>query len=277
MREITLKFFLFTVGILFFTGGACPSNDTTASDKIAQTEIYQSYLIAQNGQNYDVTAYFRVGGKTGTTLALSAPSKIVFNGQAMQEHLNTSSGTFYTVSVPGNTPNGTFAFTDRKGKIYTNNIDLSKVGLKSNALRVNGTVPISIPLSRPASDSMSFNLEMNDQTVFVESTQDDTTEAYFDKTKNSIIILPAAWKKISKGNVAMILEVRNDIPTQQGTALGGNIEFTYNTTPLNIALIKGKPKGNNSLAKTKTTNTNNVAQSNSKIIKSVNTNISVNQ
>ena len=29
---------------------------------------YQSYSVSENGANYEVKAYFRVGGKTGTTL-----------------------------------------------------------------------------------------------------------------------------------------------------------------------------------------------------------------
>ena len=240
MSKKLLKLFLFTLGVLFFTGGACPSNDTTASNKVAQSEIYQSYTVKESGQNYEVTAFFRVGGSTGTTLALIAPSKVTFNGQLMQEQKNTSSGTFYTINVPSNTPNGTFAFTDRAGKTYSNKIDLAKTALNSTALKTNGVTPVNIPLSRPSSDSANFTLELNNQTVFVSQFPSQTSDAYFDKAKNSIVLMPAAWKKMPNGNVSLNLEVSNSIPTQQGTGLGGNISFNYSTAPINFSLLKGK-------------------------------------
>ena len=256
-----LKMFLFTLGVLFFTGGACPSNDTTASNKVAQSEIYQSYTVKESDQNYEVTAFFRVGGSTGTTLALIAPSKVTFNGQTMQEQKNTSSGTFYTINVANNTPNGTFAFTDRTGKTYSNKIDLAKIALNSTALKTNGVTPVNIPLSRPTTDSTNLTLELNNQSFFL-SNPSQKSEAYFDKAKNSIVIMPAAWKKLPNGNVSLNLEVSNSMPTQQGTGLGGNISFTYNTAPLNVALLKGKAMTNKN-ATVANVNTANVTNTNS--------------
>lgn len=230
------------LGVLFFTGGACPSNDTTQSNKVAQTEIYQSYSISQNGQNYDVTAYFRVGGKTGTTLALIAPSKVTFNGQAMQEHLNTSSGTYYTASVPLTIANGVFAFTDRNSKTYTNRIDLPRVALAAANLKTNGAAPVSIPLSAAPSATATFTLDLNGHTVFVESAPGELTEAYYNKPTNSIVVMPVAWKEAASGTIPVGLEVRDGVTTTQGTALGGDISYRYESKPANIALLKGKTK-----------------------------------
>ncbi len=238
--KVVLKTALFFLGIIFFTGGACPSNDTTQSNKVAQTEIYQSYSVEQNGANYDVKAYFRIGGKTGTTLALSAPSKVTFNGQPMQEHLNTTSGTFYSAALPASTASGTFAFTDRNSKTYSNQIDLSRTSMTAANLKVNGAAPVAIPLSRVTADSGNFDLELNGQSVFLNSPGDATAEAYYDKPGNAIVILPAAWKKVTNGTVAIDLEVRDIIPIQQGTALGGEITFNYKTPGINASLAKVK-------------------------------------
>ena len=76
--------------------------------------------------------------------------------------------------------------------------------------------------------------------------------------------MPAAWKKLPNGNVSLNLEVSNSIPTQQGTELGGNISFSYNTAPLNVALLKGKAltNKNTTVANVNTanvTNTNTMA------------------
>ena len=238
--KVVFKTALFFIGIIFFTGGACPSNDTTPSNKVAQTEIYQSYSISQNGQNYEVTAYFRIGGKTGTTLALSPPSTVSFNGQPMKEHLNTTSGTYYTTTVANSTTEGTFAFTDRNSKTYSNKIDLTRIAMTAAKLAVNGTTPVALPLTGTPPDSANLNLELNNQIVIVSLGPGDMAEAYYDKPKNSIIVLPAAWNKAPNGTVAIDLEVRNSISTQQGTQLGGDMTFSYDTQPLSATLAKAK-------------------------------------
>jgi len=238
--KVVLKTALFFLGIIFFTGGACPSNDTTQSNKVAQTEIYQSYSIESEGANYLVTAYFRIGGKTGTTLALSPPSNVTFNGQAMKEHLNTTSGTFYTATVPNTTTDGTFAFTDRAQKVYTNKIDMTRVALAPGKLAVNGTTPVALPLTGSPADSANFNLELNNQMVIVSSGPGNSAEAYYDKSKNAIVVLPAAWSKTTNGTVAIDLEVRNSISTQQGTQLGGEMTFSYDSPSASAMLAKAK-------------------------------------
>ncbi len=248
--KILLKTAFFFLGIIFFTGGACPSNDTTQSNKVEQTEIYQSYSIDDEGSNYLVTAYFRIGGKTGTTLALSPLSNVTFNGQAMKENLNTTSGTFYTLSVPKGTPDGTFSFTDRTSKVYTNKIAMSRIALAPAKLAVNGITPVALPLTGVPADSASLNLELNNLMVIVSSGPGDSAEAYYDKVKNAIIVLPAAWSRTANGNIAIDLEVRDSIPTQQGTKLGGEMTFLYDSPSVNASLAKAKAPANKPSANT---------------------------
>lgn len=238
--KIVFKTVLFFFGILFFTGGACPSNDTTQSNKVAQTEIYQSYSISQSGQNYDVTAYFRIGGKTGTTLALSPPSTITFNGQPMKEHLNTTSGTYYTATIPNTASEGTFAFTDRNSRVFTNKIDLARASLAPTKVAANGITPVSLAINGKIPETANFNLDLNNQMVIVSSGSGDGAEAYFDKAANAIIILPAAWDRVVNGNVAIDLKIHNSISTQQGTQLGGDMTFSYDSPSVNATLSKTK-------------------------------------
>lgn len=238
--KVVLKTALFFIGIIFFTGGACPSNDTTPSNKVEQTEIYQSYSINGEGTNYYVTAFFRIGGKTGTTLALSPPSSVTFNGQPMKENLNTTSGTYYTASVPNSTIEGVFAFTDRNSKVYTNRIDMKRVALAPAKLAVNGTTPVALPLTGSPVDTANLNLELNNQMVIVSSGPGDFAEAYYDRANNAIVVLPAAWNKATNGPVAIDLEVRNSISTQQGTQLGGDMTFAYDSPSSSATLAKAK-------------------------------------
>lgn len=240
--KIFLRSVFIFLGVFFFTGGACPSNDTTASNKVAQSEIYQSYLVTQSGDSYDVNAYFRVGGRTGTTLALVAPSRVTFNGQVMKENLNTSSGTFYSTTVPASTASGSFVFTDRNSKSYTNNIDLSRVAINPSKTSSNGAEPLAVPLSRAPADTASFNLQLNNRLVFVDAEKGEMSEAFYDRAARSIVILPTAWKDVPNGNVSLDLEIRDNISTQQGTGLGGEMAFTYDAAPVQVALTKAKTK-----------------------------------
>jgi hypothetical protein len=239
--KTSLKLCLLLTGIVLFSGGACPSNETTPSNKVAQTEIYQSYSIDDEGPNYEVTAFFRIGGKTGTTLALSAPSSVTLNGVAMKEHLNTTSGTYYSASIPRTTPSATFAFTDRNSKVYTNKIDLSRGTLGTAKLSVNGATAIAIPVSGTIPETANLSLDIDGRVVIVSSANGDMAEAYFDRAKNSIVILPAAWERTENGNVAINLDVRNAVPTQQGTALGGEMTFVYETPSVSATVAKARP------------------------------------
>lgn len=239
--KTSLKLCLLLSGIVLFSGGACPSNETTPSNKVAQTEIYQSYSIDDEGPNYEVTAFFRIGGRTGTTLALSAPSSVTLNGVAMKEHLNTTSGTYYSASVPRTTPSATFAFTDRNSKVYTNKIDLSRGTLGTAKLTVDGAKAVAIPVSGTIPETANLSLDINGRMVIVTASNGGVGEAYYDRAKNSIVVLPAAWEKSTNGNVTINLDVRNSVPTQQGTALGGEMTFVYETPSVNATVAKSKP------------------------------------
>jgi hypothetical protein len=242
MNTNYLKIIFFSIAICFLVGGACPSNETTQSNKIAQSEIYQSYAVREAGEMLEVTAFFRIGGDTGTTLALIPPSKISFNGQPLKENLNTSSGTFYSIEIPKQTPTGTFQFTDRQGKNYSNKIELSKVSMLSKNITSNGITPISIPLSNSVSEDASINVALasdyESTTLFI----GPTFEAEFGDDRKMLSIKPETWTKFKSGNVSMNLNVKESIPVQQGTSLGGNLTYTYETPKINIALSKSKAK-----------------------------------
>ena len=272
MNTNYLKLFFFAIAILFLVGGACPSNETTQSNKIAQTEIFQSYFVKENAGKYEVTAFFRIGGDTGTTLALVSPSKILFNGQPLVEHLNTSSGTFYTIEVANTTQNGTFQFTDRQGKTYTNKIDFFKISPLAKNLTATGSTQISVPLSRAIADSTNLTLKLsnasNTETSFVGSVFDSELAP----NKVSVIVKPEAFTKFSRGNISLAFDVTDSISTQQGTNLGGNMSFSYQTTPVNIAFSKtGKIAAQNTkVANSFDKNTNNGATK--KTLKTANSN-----
>lgn len=248
MEKSIFKVTLFILGVMLFTGGACPSNDTTASNKVAQSEIFQSYSVSESGTNYVITAFFRIGGKTGTTLALSPPSKVTFNGKPMVERPNTTSGTFYTIEVPNSTTAGAFAFTDRDGKTYSNAIDLSRAELVNKNVKIDSSATVALPLTGAILDSANFDLKLNEHMAFVGPSDSSMSDAYYDKSKNAVIIAPSAWKDVPGGIVKVELTVRNYTAVQQGTALGGDMSFSYLSAPLTVGLVKTASRSTRQMA-----------------------------
>lgn len=219
-------------------GGACPSNETTSSNKVAQSEIYQSYTVRENGQNYEITAFFRIGGETGTTLALSLPSKILFNGQPLKENLNTSSGTYYTITVPNSTTVGNFEFTNRQGKVYKNRIDLRKIAMSPKPLTINAKNPAEVQLSQSVAENLGLTLQLENQNGSSSVMVGSIFDASLNQSNNGIVIKPQVWENFDAGKGRLKLDVTQNFPTQQGTNLGGKMIFAYQTPAVNFVLQK---------------------------------------
>ncbi len=248
MKRNNGRIFLSGLLLIFcLMGASCPSRETTESDKIAQTEIYQSYSVKADGEQFRATVFFRIGGKTGTTLALVAPSKITCNGQPMQEVRNSFSGTSYSLMIPRSATTGTFVFSDRNGKNYTNTIDLRATNWRTKINTINAAQSFAIPLANNINSAQTdFRLELNSannnsQTILFSGTQaDSSARAHYDANANAIVIEPAAWQEIRRGAVTLNLGVTVNTPVQQGTRLGGEIQFDYEPTPLRVNLLKAK-------------------------------------
>ncbi len=124
-----MKRISFFIGILSisFLISSCASNETSESDKVAQSEIYQSYFVDYDASNNELkaTAGFRFGGQNGTTLRLVGKSNIVYNNIAMRASTSGWTGTSYEYKKNG-TPAGEhfFIYVNNDGEAFKNSIPL---------------------------------------------------------------------------------------------------------------------------------------------------------
>ena len=111
-----LKASLLSLGLVFLVVN-CGSVDTVDSNSVRESDIHTSYRAEfhEDKNDAEFRAQFRLGGSTGTTLKLIAPSKVTLDGQdmnlalGMNEFINVS-GTRYVSAVPTNRAVGKHEF-----------------------------------------------------------------------------------------------------------------------------------------------------------------------
>lgn len=102
------------------------STETEPIDKVDQGSIYQSYSVTYDSKSdtTSVTAEFRFGGSSGTTLRLTGGASVKNNHAALSER--SFLGTRYRGEKQGFHPNHTFEFVDVRGNRYVNSITLER-------------------------------------------------------------------------------------------------------------------------------------------------------
>lgn len=123
-----LQIITLALGILALVG--CGSKDTVNSEDVNEDRIYRQYTIRQyddpsKNESLQYTAQFRVGGDTGTTVRLSAPSHIKSNDRVLSlsdgdtQFVNFS-GTYYYDRLRSGPIQHRFMWTRRDGQIFEN-------------------------------------------------------------------------------------------------------------------------------------------------------------
>lgn len=227
---------LFILGLnlllaVFFN--ACVSNETADSDKVAQSEIYQSYSVSYSVTDGKMTLFasFRFGGNAGTTLRLVKPSGVTWNGKEMTAENNIFQGTYYELVESGD-PSGThvFVFTDTQNKVYTNKIQL----LSAEPLISEGPHSVSkgieIRWVGPAlreGETISCNIK------------DSTTTHSFStsmKGQESFFVTPEQLGTVKKGLVNLYFKRSYSPSLAEATHLGGSIEAVYESKTYSFQL-----------------------------------------
>ncbi len=100
MKRVNLFGSIIILGVILTS---CASNETSDSNKVVQSEIYQSYFVDYDAsQNeFEATASFRFGGQNGTTLRLVDKSNVVYNNMPMSAKTSAWTGTSYQYSKNG--------------------------------------------------------------------------------------------------------------------------------------------------------------------------------
>jgi hypothetical protein len=281
MKSKIIPVCIFLIGLIV---SACnvASVETVQSNSVAPSEIFQGYSISANKNSISAEAVFRIGGATGTTLDLIAPSRVEYNETAMQKSAAVNSsvpifskGTTYSSNSNVFRPNQQFVYTASDGKIYRNSISLAPLELALKKPLVFSTkTATAIPLSRPLATDEKLEISL-DETIFDDISLTDNT-VYLDTARKVLIVTPAFLKeKEVKKSVNLTVKVSKSQAIKETTARGGNISFSYQSAEVgaNISAIPMRKPTNKSVAinKLKTAN-KNVNSNNPNLANQTNTN-----
>ncbi len=220
---------------LLIVFSACTSNEIGESKDVAQDKIYQQYSISytEGNEKLSVYAQFRFAGKNGTTLVLTKPSQVVFDDEIIKVDSSNVSGAYYQIqkAVAGFYNKHHFIFTDINNKKFDNDFSFDAFKL------------VSLP---PAvSKKQSFNLLFETTALqpgdYIEVTTNNTDSSFSvtheAKDGGNFIIIPAKELQRQKGNELSIeATLYRNIPLQQNTAEGGELEIKYALKAVTIRL-----------------------------------------
>jgi hypothetical protein len=242
-KQFLLIFVLFA---MLFSG--CETRETGNIKDVTQSEIYQDLSFTSDGSGTDVKATLSFAGVRGTTLKLTDPSKVLFNGQPLDEKTGQYSGTYYEKNFDTVLSGGTFTFTDTKGKTYTNKVELPAIDFKTLPTQINRAAVTKLPIVNGAKIGESnvqlkiryeekHGFDGKDVSVFPQKQGIDS--AYFDAKTQSIVIEPAIWQSVKSNKINVEIISKSNQNLQQATTIGGKITSEYNGKTVSL-ILSGK-------------------------------------
>jgi hypothetical protein len=225
---------ILTISVLLLIG--CTPVETGNIKDVTQSEIYQNYSFTSDGSSTTATAKLSFAGANGTTLKLTNPSKVLFNNQPLDEKTGTYTGTYYEKRFETILSDGSFTFTDTKGKTYTNKVEMPTIDFKTSPTSINRSTITRIPVlngNKIANSSVNIEIEYENKQGFqsknvpVFPQKQDANSAYFDAKTNSIVIEPSIWQGINATKIELQIASKSETKPQQGTNIGGKISAEY--------------------------------------------------
>jgi hypothetical protein len=253
MNFLKKHFYLFSLLLLLTFG--CRSCDTVESTKIAQSEIFQDYAVEAGPGSTVVSATFRVGGGTGTTVDLDAPSRVDHNGAEMAENSRTMlAGTYYSFSAGEFIGRHEFAYTNGEGRVFRNVIELERIDPLLVPSTLGGNGKVVILLSRPVREDESFETMIVSETTppgMADNANADrlgntgATDTHYSinlyqnygSTRNMIEIEPGALKNFVPGKARLSIRVVRNGDLQEKNKTGGSMRYTYTSGAYNVTVI----------------------------------------
>ena len=266
--NVPIKSLLLLVFTVFAAGcGPSASVDSVTSNTVQSSQIYQSYSVDGDRSQTTGSAVFRVGGGSGTTLELLAPSAVSYNGTAMTFsppgglfNVRTK-GTTYFTRVNNYQETSVFEYTDADGKKYTNSITLPTIEIAQKPpFTLRKSQPATVALSRPVGANERLSLAVN-STIF-DGIPDNRNTVYLNQSRTAVIITPEYWAdKTLPASVELKIKIAKSETPAQATSIGGSISAEFTAAPLLVSVDNAaKPAANaNSAVKAnvnKTANTN---------------------
>jgi len=254
-----LKKHSYLIVLLLLTFG-CRSCDTVESTKIAQSEIYQDYNIEASPGSTVVSATFRVGGGTGTTVDLDAPSRVDHNGKEMTENSRTMLvGTYYSFSSGDFVGHHEFTYTNGEGRLFKNVIDLEPIQpilvpptignqkvivMLSRAVREDESLETSIfSETQPPAPDTNVNANRQGNTGSSETRYSVDLNQNLNSNRTAIEIDPGKLNGFIPGGAMLQIKVMRNGDLQQKAAAGGAMRYTYTSGAYNVNVLPASKKG----------------------------------
>lgn len=226
-----------TLYIVCFIFMGC-SMDTVGSNDVRPEAIHQDYSLHYRESNNatSMSAQFRVGGSTGTTVELEPPSQLSMNGATPKK--SGLFGTSYSLAHSGPIAHGQFDYRDSYGQLYTNSVTLKSLMVHTNLmpamLGANYYVPISTYPMEPG-DSISAVLKQE----FVENgvTRYVFVEGVYQASPSQVVFSAYDLSRLRAGvaqlELARVHRRSLDAAAPRG---GGEISSQYSVRPVALTI-----------------------------------------
>lgn len=231
--------FLKTTALLLiasFIFTACSSNEIGESKDVTQEKIYQSYTVnyTEGDETAEVFCQFRFAGRNGTTLILSSPSKLLFDGENIKVDSGDYSGAYYKTFKPaaGFYGKHQFAFTTTDNKTYTNSFSFDGFKLVNVPAAAAKTKDLLVPFETPA-------LKGDDYISVSAINTDSTFSISHNYADGNAVKIPAEYLKKQKGKeLTLEASITRKPALQQVTAEGGALIIEHRLKPVKISLTE---------------------------------------
>ena len=215
---------LILASILFLF--SCTSNEIGDSKDVNPDAVFFDYTVLadEDGQDVTVNLQYRMGGKNGTTLVLTEPSKVMVDGEQLKLDSAKITGAFYETQKPLSSFAGkhTISFTDLNKKEYTEEFEFTPFTLEPNvpAVLERGDLVFTFKGLEPV-DVLSVTL--SDTSFQSADIMNDT-----DTVRNGrLVIASHRLSTLVNGPINLQLYKEVDKPVKNGTKEGGILHMRY--------------------------------------------------
>src|SRR5688572_17926876 len=204
---------------------SCTSDEIGNSKDVKPDAIFFDYRIWADETREDVTVnlQYRMGGRNGTTLVLTEPSKVLFDGEQLKVDSAKVTGAYYEIQKPFASFAGrhTITFTDLNKKEYKEEFEFTPFTLEPN-----------VPATMDRGD-LVFTFKGLDSidklnVVLTDTSFQSADINEYDTVKNGQLVISAnRLSALVNGPINLQFYKEIERPVKSGTREGGKLFISY--------------------------------------------------
>lgn len=220
---------------------AC-SMDTVSSKDVQAEAVYQNLSLnySEDTNSTSMSAQFRVGGWSGTTVELESPAGLRINGRTPSK--SAFLGTSYEVRSSGFVRSATFEYQGSDGRLLTNSISMDPVVLRyaPSVASVTNTFEVDVEaVNLQPRESLRVELSQEfrhpDTGVMTFARATGT----YDKSRAKAVFSTYELNRLNNGTARLEISRSKSGTLAQATREGGTISASYHLRPVSVT-ITGK-------------------------------------